>query len=94
MPTRCSGRWRGCRGESQKALDQAIARWGHAGPYQLAEAYAWRGEKDRALEWLDRAVKQREGGLVNIKVDPLLRGLRGDPRYAAVLRKMNLPPDR
>ena len=93
MPTRCSGRWRGCRGESQKALDQAIARWGHAGPYQLAEAYAWRGEKDRALEWLDRAVKQREGGLVNIKVDPLLRGLRGDPRYAAVLRKMNLPPD-
>ena len=84
----------GHESESQKALDQAIAKWGHAGAYQLAEAYAWRGDKDRALQWLDRAVKQRDGGLVNIKVDPLLASLHGDPRYAAVLRKMNLPPDR
>ena len=38
-------------------------------------------------------MKQRDGGLVNVKVDPLLRKLHGDPRYAALLKKMNLPLD-
>jgi serine/threonine-protein kinase len=79
--------------ESQQALDQFIAKWGHGGAYQIAQVLAWRGEKDRAFEWLERAVKQRDGGLVNVKVDPLLRNLRGDPRYAALLKKMNLSPD-
>jgi TolB-like protein len=80
-------------GEAQQALDQLIARWGHGAAYQIAQNYAWRDEQDHALEWLERAVKQRDGGLVNIKVDPLLRKLHGDPRYAALLKKMNLPPD-
>ena len=79
--------------EAQQALDQLIARWGHGAAYQIAQNYAWRGEQDRALEWLERAVKQRDGGLVNIKVDPMLQRLHGDPRYAALLKKMNLPPD-
>jgi TolB-like protein/Flp pilus assembly protein TadD len=79
--------------EAQQALDQLIARWGHSVAYQIAQIFAWRGEQDRAFDWLERAVKQRDGGLVNVKVDPLLRRLRGDPRYAAVLRKMNLPVD-
>jgi len=79
--------------EAQQALDQLIARWGHAAAYQIAQNYAWRGEQDRAFEWLERAVKQRDGGLVNVKVDPLLRKLHGDPRYAALLKKMNLPLD-
>ena len=53
--------------------------------------YAWRGETDRALEWLERAHAQRDGGLILVKVDPLLRGLRGNPRYTALIRKINLP---
>src|SRR6202171_3158610 len=79
--------------EARQALDHLIARWGHAAAYQIAQNYAWRGEQDRAFEWLERAVKQRDGGLVNVKVDPLLRKLHGDPRYAALLKKMNLPLD-
>jgi hypothetical protein len=42
---------------------------------------------------LDRAYVQRDAGLRAVKFSPLLRGLRGDPRYAAMLAKMNLPPD-
>ncbi len=79
--------------ESQRALDDLIARQGHGAAYQIAQVYAWRGETDRAMEWLERARAQRDGGLVLIKVDPLLRSLRGDPRYQALLKKMNLPAD-
>ena len=59
--------------------------------YQIAEIYAWRGEKDQAFMWLDRAYGQRDGGLIGLKTDWLLASLRSDPRYGALLRKMNLP---
>ena len=49
------------------------------------------GEADLAFEWLERAYAQRDGGLVDIKGDRFLRGLTGDPRYKAFLRKLKLP---
>ena len=79
--------------ESKEALDALISRYGHSGAYQIATVYAWRGEKERALDWLDRAYAQGDGGLGLLKTDPLLRGVRGDPRYRALLAKMNLPLD-
>jgi serine/threonine-protein kinase len=79
--------------EAQAALDELIAKWGYDAAYQIGQVYGWWGEKDRALEWLERAVQQRDGGLVNIKVDTLLARLHGDPRFQAVLKKMNLPVD-
>ena len=77
--------------ESQQALDELIAKHAQDSAYQIAEAFAWRGEKDPAFEWLERAYQQRDGGLSEVKVDPLLSSLRGDPRYRALLRKMKLP---
>jgi len=77
--------------ESQQALAQLIAQHATEAAFQIAEAYAWRGEKDKAFEWLERAYQQRDGGLSDIKTDPPLAGLHGDPRYKAFLRKMNLP---
>ena len=77
---------------SQQALDQLIAAdAGHAA-FQIAEVYAWRGEKDKAFEWLERAYRQLDGGLESTKIDPPLASLRTDPRYAALLRKLNFPP--
>ncbi len=77
--------------DSQRALDQLIEKHAQDAAYQIAEVYAWRGEKDKAFEWLDRAYTQRDGGLVEMKVDLLIADLRGDPRYRALLHKMNLP---
>jgi hypothetical protein len=82
----------GHSGESQQALDELIAAFGHRAAYQIGEVYAWRGEKDRSFEWLQRAYAQREE-IQHLKVDPLLRKLRGDPRYVALLKKMKLPLD-
>jgi TolB-like protein/lipoprotein NlpI len=79
--------------ESQQALDQLIARWHDSAAYQIAQNYAWRGERERALDWLERAFRQHDGGMANIKPDALLRGLHGEPRFKALLAKMNLPAD-
>ena len=76
---------------SQQALDEQIAKYSKGSAYQIAEVYAWRGEKDKAFEWLDRAVAQHDGGLSFFKSDPLIASLRSDPRYAAVLRTLKLP---
>jgi serine/threonine-protein kinase len=83
--------------EEQRALDALRARFSETEPYQLAVVYAWRGDRDRALEWLERAVAQRGGRGVSrlrirwIKSDPLLASVRGDPRYEGALRRMGLP---
>jgi TolB-like protein/cytochrome c-type biogenesis protein CcmH/NrfG len=77
--------------ESQQALDDAISCHEQAFAYPIALAHAWRAEKDQALEWLERAYTQRDISLWVIMVDPLLASLGSDPRYKALLHKLNLP---
>ncbi|MFL5261440.1 MAG: protein kinase domain-containing protein [Myxococcales bacterium] len=77
--------------EARVALDTLITRFGRELPYRVAELHAWRGEQDEAFAWLDRALAIRDFPLCDIRDDPLLRGLRRDPRYAALLARMNLP---
>ena len=76
--------------ESQKALDELIAGYGQDYAVQIAEVYAWRGEKEQAFAWLDRAYAQRDGGLSDIKLDLFLAPLKTDPRFTAFVRKMGL----
>jgi hypothetical protein len=76
--------------ESQLLLDELIAKGSHNAAYQIAEVYAWRGDKERAFEWLERARAQRDGGLTSVKADPLFRGLQSDPRWGRLLRSVNL----
>jgi TolB-like protein len=59
--------------------------------YQIAQVYAFRGEKDKALEWLQISFDNHDTGTLAILVDPLLRDLRDDPRYKALVAKMNFP---
>lgn len=77
--------------ESQVALDALMKGYGYNAAYQIAQAYAWRDQPDMAFEWLDRAFVQRDGGLAEVKYDTALRGLRSDPRFAVLLRKLGLP---
>ena len=77
--------------ESQQALNQFIGNSGQTDPYGVAEVYAWRGEKDKAFAWLDRAYRQHSSDLYDFRNDPTLASLRGDVRFATMLRRMNLP---
>jgi TolB-like protein len=76
---------------SRRALDTLIAKYGKVSPWTIGEVYAWRGEKDQAFVWAEHAYEQRDDGITWIKIDVDFRTLRGDPRYKALLRKMNLP---
>ncbi len=77
--------------ESQRALAAVIASNAGDSAYQIAEVFAWRGERELAFEWLQRARAQGDPGVGWLKGDPLLAKLRADERYRALLRKMNLP---
>ena len=77
--------------ESRQALDELIAKDARQASYRVGEAYAWRGEQDRAFEWLERAYQRHSGALSEIKGDQQLASLRSDPRYKALLHNMKLP---
>jgi TolB-like protein/Tfp pilus assembly protein PilF len=78
--------------ESQQALDELIAKYAHDWAFQIAEVYAWRGEPDKAFEWLERAYVQRDAGFAVFKSDPTLKSLWSEARFAAMLKKVGLPP--
>ena len=82
---------RGDREAADAALADLIANAREGFAYQIAEVYALRGEKDKAFEWLQTAFDDRDAGMLGLLVDPLLRGLRDDPRYKNLLVKLGLP---
>ncbi len=79
--------------ESDAALARLIEISADTAAYQIAEVYAYRGEKDRAFEWLDRARRQRDAGLGSVRFDPFFANLRGDSRWEVFLRAMGLADD-
>jgi TolB-like protein len=79
--------------ESDVALNQLIKGYADTAAYQIADAYGYRRDKERAFEWLDRARRQRDSGLGGLLVDPLFAGLHTDPRWKSFVRAMGLAED-
>jgi serine/threonine-protein kinase len=82
---------RGDRAAADAALADLIANAREGFAYQIAEVYALRGEKDKAFEWLQIGIHDRDAGMLGLLVDPLLRGLHDDARYKNLLVKVGLP---
>lgn len=82
---------RGDDAKSLRFMQELVAEHAHDSAYQIAGAFAWRGEHDSAFDWLQRAVAQHDAGLQYLKYDPALRSLRDDPRYHALLAEIGLP---
>ena len=82
---------RGDRRAADAALAELIAKDRDFLAYQVAQVYAWRGENDKALEWLQVSLDTHDTGTVSLLIDPLLRGLQHDPRYNSLLAKIGLP---
>lgn len=81
----------GRRSESDRSLNQLLTTYADAAAFQITEIYAYRGELDQAFHWLDHAYQVRDPGTPEVKIDPLLKNLRHDPRYNQFLKKMRLP---
>ena len=83
---------RGNRPMADAALTELIAKDRHVMAYQIAEVYAWRGENDKAFEWLQVSLGNHDTGLLSLMIDPLVQGLRQDAGYNDVLAKVGLSP--
>ena len=81
----------GKRSQSDAMISQLEQDVPQTSAFYIASAHACRGEADAAMAWLERAYSQRDGQLVNVKLEPFLRNLRGRARFKALLKKMNLP---
>ncbi len=77
--------------ESNAAMAKLVRENGELSPYSVAQAHAFRKERQQAFDWLDRAYDARDSDLQFLRNDPLLAHIRADTRYRTLLRKMNLP---
>ncbi|MEO7813909.1 MAG: tetratricopeptide repeat protein, partial [Sphingomicrobium sp.] len=81
----------GNRAAAERFRQDTVRRFGDAAHYQYAQIDAQLGDKDRAIAELELAWTERDAGLASILVDPFLDPLRKDPRFAAIVAKLNFP---
>ncbi len=81
----------GRKQEARKLLAQMKASTEKAPPFFLALVYAGLGDTSLALGALEKAYQERSGSMRYLKVEPRLDPLRDDPRFQALLRRMNFP---
>ena len=63
----------------------------YVSPWSIARLYAYAGRNDKALGWFEKAVEERNPNVPYIGVSPAFGGLRPEPRFQDLLRRMNLP---
>jgi hypothetical protein len=76
--------------EARVALDSLVelSRRGHVPAYYFAMAYAGLGDRNRAFDRIDEAYRNHDEDLNEIKVEPMMRSLRSDPRFVVLLRRL------
>ena len=79
--------------EAQKMLAELneMSKTTYVSPWDMAILYVGLGDKDRALEQLNKAYEDRAGWIIDLKVEPILDPLRSDPRFVDLVRRMNFP---
>jgi tetratricopeptide (TPR) repeat protein len=68
--------------------DQSKQR--HISPFNLAVIYGGLGDKDRALDWLEKAYEERSPSLNLLKLSPAFTSLHGDPRFVAMVHSLGM----
>jgi hypothetical protein len=83
---------RGQIADSDAALARLKVSSADRWPFGIAQTYAFRHDIEHTFEWMEKSYALRDPDcFINVRGDPLLNFLRGDPRYKAFLKKMNLP---
>ncbi len=71
-------------------LSENVAN-GNLEPFDVAVVYAYAGDADKALPWLEKAVEARCYGITYLGINPIFDGLRSDPRFVSLQRRIGLP---
>ncbi len=84
----------GRKHDAQELIDEltARARQHYVPPIFFVHVYSGLGDKDQALTWAERAYEDHDQYLFWLKVSPSFDALRSEPRFEALLRRMNFPP--
>jgi TolB-like protein/DNA-binding winged helix-turn-helix (wHTH) protein/Tfp pilus assembly protein PilF len=82
----------GRRQDALALLDRLKKRPGCLDAYNVALIYDGLGDIDRAMEWLERAYRERSPQLPGLRIETWSDSLRADPRFQDLLRRMNFPP--
>ena len=82
----------GKKPEAEKLLEEmkGLANRRYVCAYEIATGYALLGEKEQAFQWFGKGLAERCDCLVFPDTEPFFKGLRGDPRFAHLLRKVGL----
>jgi TolB-like protein/Tfp pilus assembly protein PilF len=83
----------GQKARSDAALAELIAKWARGSSWNIAYVLAYRGEPDRAFEWLERAITNRDPGLPDTAVTWEFTKIHEDPRWLPFLRKIGRAPE-
>ena len=79
--------------ESDAALAELIEKYEQDAAYNIAYVLAFRGEADRAFEWLDKAVEYSDTGLSGIPPNILFSNIHDDPRWLPFLESIDKSPE-
>lgn len=64
--------------------------YGQTNPCAVAALYCYLGDRDHAMEWLEKAYTKRYQAILYVKSDPDYTILRGDPRFQDLLRRIGI----
>ncbi len=81
----------GRHADAEAELAKLKAALGDTSAYQYATIYAQWGNRAKALEWLETALRLRDPGLELLKTDPLLDPLRKEPHFQTIERGLKFP---
>jgi len=81
----------GRHADAEAMLAKLRARVGDSGAMGYSEIYAQWGDKSKALEWLESAMRLRDPGLEWLRLDPLVDPVRNEPRFQAIERALKFP---
>jgi tetratricopeptide (TPR) repeat protein len=81
----------GRKAEALKLANRLAAQGGGPSLIGLSKVFFALGDKDRGFEWLRKAFERREQPIVHVRVMPAFDSVRDDPRYRALVAKLNMP---
>jgi serine/threonine protein kinase len=70
---------------------QELSKREYVSPYEVAQVYARLGDREQVFSWLEKAYAERDSRIVALKVEPAFEGLRSDPRFQDLVKRIGLP---
>lgn len=79
--------------DSDRALQDLVQQYSEDWAYYIAMVFAYRGDSDKAFEWLASAARNRDSSLTYLGIEPLFANIHGDRRWQPFLESIGMAPE-